>query len=285
MNWLTNYVRPKIKNMMSQKEIPDNLWEKCPSCEKIIFVKELDKNLRVCPECGYHFKITPEKRLSLLFDNGEYTLVSVPQVADDPLHFSDLKKYADRLKASRAKTNQEDAILVAHGRINSHRVVVAVFNFGFMGGSMGRAVGEALISAVDLALLQEASLIIVPASGGARMQEGILSLMQMARTTMAVQKLKEKGLPYLVLLTHPTTGGVTASFAMLGDITLSEPGAIIGFAGARVIAQTIREKLPDDFQTAEYLHDHGMVDMIVKRKDLNKTLGRIIDLLTVRLKK
>ena len=238
MNWLTSYVRPKLQSLVGTKEIPDNLWEKCPSCGAMVYHRELEQNFRICPQCNHHMRLSPEKRLEMLFDEGAYTLIELPEVKEDPLNFSDLKDYSDRLKEARKKTKQEDAILVASGKMGGMNVVAGILNFDFMGGSMGTAVGESIIAAVELALLQEASLLLIPASGGARMQEGILSLMQMARTTMAVRRLKEKGLPYFVLLTDPTMGGVSASFAMLGDIAIAEPGALIGFAGARVIQKS-----------------------------------------------
>ncbi len=278
MSWLTNYVRPKIRNLVKPREVPDNFWTKCPACGDMIFHKELEQNFQVCPKCSHHFRMTAEQRLELLFDTG-YTTIDLPEVRDDPLNFSDIKKYSDRLKEYRKKTGRKDAALVAHGTVGGVPAVVGVLDFSFMGGSMGMAVGEAVIAATELAILQEASLILVTSSGGARMQEGMLSLMQMARTTLAVKKLKEKGLPYIVLLTDPTTGGVTASFAMLGDIAIAEPGATIGFAGARVIEQTIRESLPKGFQESEYLLRHGMVDMVVERKHLRSELAKIISLL------
>jgi acetyl-CoA carboxylase carboxyl transferase subunit beta len=278
MNWLTNYVRPKIRTLLGRKDVPENLWHKCPSCEQMIFHLELEKNLRVCTQCGHHMRLPARERLAMLMDEG-YATIELPAVPADPLHFRDQKRYADRLKAARAETELDDAIIVAHGTIGAYRAVVAVFAFDFMAGSMGTAVGEALVAAAKLAVLQEAALVVITASGGARMQEGALSLMQMPRTTIAVQMVKEAGLPYLVVLTDPTTGGVTASFAMLGDIHVAEPGAMIGFAGARVIEQTVREKLPEGFQRAEYLHAHGMVDIVVKRAELRETLGRVIGLL------
>jgi len=279
MNWLTNFVRPKIQSLISsKKEVPDNLWHKCPSCEAMIFHRDLEENLHVCQHCGHHMRLTPEKRLAMLFDPGFQT-IELPKVPVDPLKFRDLKRYTDRLKEAQSRTGHNDAIRVAHGRIGGQPAVVAAFDFNFMGGSMGMAVGDGLLAAAKLAVLQEAPLIAVPASGGARMQEAILSLMQMPRTTIAVEMVKEAGLPYIVVLTDPTTGGVTASFAMLGDIHIAEPGAQIGFAGARVIENTIRETLPEGFQRSEYLLDHGMVDMVVPRKDLRDTLARTIDLL------
>ncbi len=281
MNWLTNFVRPKIQRLRETpaKEVPDNLWHQCPKCSEMIFHRELEKNLRVCTHCSHHMRMPVRDRLRMLFDEGKWSEVDLPQVAVDPLKFKDRKKYADRLKEAQAKTGLKDAVVVGHGAMGGMSVVVAAFEFDFMGGSMGAAVGEAIIAAADLAMLQEAPLIIVPSSGGARMQEGILSLMQMARTTVAVDKVREKGLPYITVLTDPTTGGVTASFAMLGDVAIAEPGAIIGFAGARVIEQTIREKLPEGFQRSEYLMQHGMVDMVVPRPELRAKLIQLISLL------
>jgi acetyl-CoA carboxylase carboxyl transferase subunit beta len=282
MSWLTDFVRPKIQKLVAPREVPDNLWDKCPQCGHMIFHRDRDKTLAVCPHCDHHMRLPIKKRLELLFDDGKYQRIELPKSIVDPLKFRDTKKYADRLKDSQTKTGEQDGIIVAHGRIGGNAVVVAGFNFEFMGGSMGLGVGEGIVAAAELAVLQDAALIIIPASGGARMQEGILSLMQMARTTVAVDKVKDKGLPYIVLLTDPTTGGVSASFAMLGDIHISEPGAVIGFAGARVIETTIREKLPEGFQRAEYLLDHGMVDMVVHRSKLRETLGRLLGLLRQR---
>jgi len=283
MNWLTNFVRPslkeKLKGLVAQKEVPDNLWHKCPGCGHMIFHRDMEKALNVCQHCGHHMRLPIKKRLGMLFDGGHYQRIELPKVVDDPLKFKDQKRYADRLRDARSKTGEHDAIVVAHGRMGGLNVVIACFNFDFQGGSMGIAVGEGLVAAAELAVLQDAPLIVVPASGGARMQEGILSLMQMARTTVAVDKVKEKRLPYIVLLTDPTTGGVSASFAMLGDIAIAEPGAVIGFAGARVIESTIREKLPEGFQKAEYLLEHGMIDMVVPRRDLRATVIRVLSLL------
>ena len=279
MNWLTNYVRPKLQALVRPKEIPDNLWHKCPSCGHMVFHRDLERDLHVCQHCDFHLRLSVTRRLELLFDDGRFQRIELPKTEDDPLKFRDMKRYTDRLKEARAKTGEHDAVVVAHGRIGSNNVVVAAFNFEFQGGSMGVAVGEGVVAAAELAVLQDAPLIVIPASGGARMQEGILSLMQMARTTVAVDKVKEKRLPYIVLLTDPTTGGVSASFAMLGDIAIAEPGAVIGFAGARVIESTIREKLPEGFQKAEYLLDKGMIDMVVHRKDLRDTLARIVSVL------
>jgi acetyl-CoA carboxylase carboxyl transferase subunit beta len=284
MNWLTNVVLPKIRAVVTtKKEVPDNLWTKCPACGQMLFHRDLEKNLHVCHVCGHHMRVNAKQRLAVLFDEGEYTRIELPRPVLDPLKFRDTKRYVDRLKESQGKFGPgSDAIVVAHGTIGGNPAVVAAFEFGFMGGSMGIAVGEAIVAASRLAVLQSAGLIVVPASGGARMQEGILSLMQMPRTTIAVEEVKEAGLPYITLLTDPTTGGVTASFAMLGDIAIAEPGSVIGFAGARVIEETIRERLPDGFQRAEYLLDHGMVDMVVPRHDLRATIGRVLGMLRPR---
>lgn len=279
MNWLTNFVRPKIQSLVRPREVPENLWVKCPGCEHMVFHRELEKNLQVCPHCDHHMRLPVKTRLEALFDDGDYKRIELPRVAEDPLKFKDLKAYPARMKDARHKTGEQDAIIVASGTIGGSPVVAAAFDFSFMGGSMGMAVGEGLVAAAELAVVQDAALIAIPASGGARMQEGILSLMQMARTTVAVDKVKEKGLPFIVLLTDPTTGGVTASFAMLGDLHIAEPGAVIGFAGQRVIESTIREKLPEGFQRAEYLREHGMVDMVISRHELAGRLGTILGLL------
>lgn len=279
MNWLTNFVRPKIRALVAQRDVPENLWDKCPSCDAMIFRKDLLANHRVCPHCDHHMRLGSKERMALLFDHEEYDRVELPKSPVDPLKFRDSKRYVDRLRDAQSKSGMDDAILVAHGRIGGVKAVVAAFDFGFMGGSMGVAVGDGIVTAARLAVAQEAALIVVPASGGARMQEGILSLMQMPRTVIASQQVKEAGLPYIVVLTDPTTGGVTASFAMLGDIQIAESGAQIGFAGARVIEETMRQTLPDGFQRAEFLHSHGMVDLVVKRHKLKKTLARILRLL------
>ncbi|MCR5225514.1 MAG: acetyl-CoA carboxylase, carboxyltransferase subunit beta [Alphaproteobacteria bacterium] len=279
MNWLTNFVRPKIRALVG-KDVPDNLWEKCSKCEQMIFNKELDANLRVCPHCGYHLRLGVNDRIKLLFDNGDFTRIKASTGIKDPLEFKDSKKYTDRIKASRDKTGEKDAVVTGFGRIDGHKTVAVFFNFDFMGGSMGTAVGEDFIAAAELAVSKGYSFLVVPCSGGARMQEGIFSLMQMPRTVVAVNKVKEAELPYIVLLTNPTTGGVSASFAMLGDIHIAEPEAIIAFTGPRVIEGTIREKLPEGFQKSEYLLNHGMVDMVIERKDLKETLSRILGLLT-----
>lgn len=280
MNWITNYVRPKIRALVAPREdIPDNLWEKCASCGHMIFHRELEELLRVCPNCGHHMRIGPERRMQILFDEGAYQLLELPAAPADPLKFRDRERYGDRLRKARAKTGQQDAIRVGHGRIGGRPAVIAAFDFAFMGGSMGMAVGEGLVAAAREAVRRRAALIAVPSSGGARMQEGILSLMQLPRSVIAVQMVREAGLPYVVLLTDPTTGGVSASFAMLGDIQIAEPGAVIGFAGARVIEETIRETLPPGFQRAEYLLEHGMLDMVVPRRELHPTLARLLGLL------
>jgi acetyl-CoA carboxylase carboxyl transferase subunit beta len=280
MSWLTNFVLPKIRAVVSKKDVPDNLWKKCPGCEQMLFHRELDANLDVCRNCGHHLRIGAARRLAILFDDEGFSRIELPKTIIDPLRFRDRRRYGDRLKEAQAAHGPGgDAVVVAHGRIGGQRAVVAVFEFGFMGGSMGVAAGEAVLAAARLAVFQEAALIVVPASGGARMQEGALSLMQMPRTIIAADMVKEAGLPYIVLLTDPTTGGVSASFAMVGDITVAEPGAVIGFAGARVIEETIHEKLPEGFQRAEYLLDHGMIDMVVPRAALRATIGRVLNLL------
>jgi acetyl-CoA carboxylase carboxyl transferase subunit beta len=280
MNWITNYVRPKLQALVRKAEVPDNLWDKCPACEKMIFHRDLEANHRVCTHCGHHMRLPAKRRMEMLFDDGAYTRIELPKTIQDPLKFRDRKRYADRLKEAREKTHEQDAIIVAHGPVGGIRVVAAIFDFEFQGGSMGVAVGEGFLAAAQLAVLQQAPLIAIPASGGARMQEGILSLMQLPRTVIAVQQVKEAGLPFVVVLADPTTGGVSASFAMLGDIAIAEPGAVIGFAGARVIEETIREKLPPGFQKAEYLLEHGQIDMVVHRHRLREQLGRILGLLT-----
>lgn len=281
MSWLTNFVRPKFRALVGQprKEIPDNLWEKCPGCSAMLFKRELDESLHVCRSCGYHLKLDIVARLQSLFDDGKYKEIDVPKVIVDPLKFRDQKKYIDRLKDTLRKTGRRDAILAAEGTMGGQKVVIAAFDFNFMGGSMGMAVGEGLVSAARRAVATKSSLIVIPASGGARMQEGALSLMQMPRTIIAANEVKAAGLPYLVVLTDPTTGGVTASFAMVGDIHIAEKGAQIGFAGARVIESTIRETLPPGFQRAEYLLEHGMVDIVVERKDLRETIIKVLSLL------
>ncbi len=279
MNWLTNYVRPRISSMLGRREVPENLWIKCPETGEMVFHKDLEENLWVIPASGHHMKMPALARLDQLFGEGRYEMLPQPKVAQDPLKFRDSKKYSDRLKESRAKTDLEDTIQAAVGELQGLKMVAVIHEFGFMGGSLGTAAGEAIIQAFERAIAENCPLVMFPSSGGARMQEGILSLMQLPRTTVAVEMLKEAGLPYIVVLTNPTTGGVTASYAMLGDIHMAEPGAVIGFAGRRVIEQTIREKLPDDFQTSEYLYEHGMVDMVVHRHKLPDTLARVLKML------
>ncbi|MFA5040741.1 MAG: acetyl-CoA carboxylase, carboxyltransferase subunit beta [Bdellovibrionales bacterium] len=280
MSWLTNFVRPKIRAFVGQKkDIPDNLWEKCPGCSAMLFKRDMEANMCVCHTCGFHLAMDPIVRMESLFDENSFVLVETPKVLADPLKFRDQKKYADRLKDAREKTKRPDAVVVGEGKVRGVKSVFAVFDFAFMGGSMGPAVGEAIVAAAKRAVETQAALVVFPASGGARMQEGILSLMQMPRTVVAADMVKEAKLPFIVVLTHPTTGGVTASFAMVGDIHIAERGALIGFAGSRVIENTIRETLPTGFQRAEYLLEHGMVDIVVERKDLRETLGRVLLLL------
>ncbi len=281
MNWLTNYVRPRIRALVERNrvEVPENLWNQCPACERMIFHRDLEANQRVCPHCNHHMRVGPEYRFRSLFGEDGYEPLAMPKAPVDPLKFRDLKRYTDRLKEAQTRTKAQDALEAAAGMLGDVPVVCAVMNFAFMGGSMGAAVGEGFVSAAREAIRRRAAFVAFTASGGARMQEGAVSLMQMARTTVAIQELKEAGLPYIVVLTDPTTGGVTASFAMLGDIHIAEPGAVIGFAGSRVIEQTIREKLPEGFQRAEYLLEHGMVDMVVHRFELRATLERVIAIL------
>ena len=279
MNWITNYVRPKINSLFSRREVPDNLWTKCPECGTMLFHRELAANLNVCTGCDHHMAISPRDRLAALFDGGIFTEVKVNDPVMDPLHFRDQKRYTDRLKAAHKASGERDAMLVAEGEVNRTPMVIAAQDFSFMAGSMGMYVGNAIIAAAERAVKLKRPLVLFSASGGARMQEGMLSLMQMPRTTVAVQMLKEAGLPYVVVLTHPTTGGVTASYAMLGDVQIAEPNAQIGFAGARVIEQTIREKLPEGFQRAEYLLDHGMLDRVVHRKEMRDELVSLVRML------
>ena len=279
MNWITNYVRPRINSIFSRREIPENLWSKCDECGTMLFHRELSDNQNVCTNCGHHMAITPRARFTALFDGGVFTEVAVPQPPADPLHFRDQKKYPDRMKSAQKATAEKEAMLVAAGEIGRTPIVAAAQDFSFMGGSMGMYVGNAIIAAAEEAVKLKRPLILFSAAGGARMQEGILSLMQMPRTTVAVQMLREAGLPYIVVLTHPTTGGVTASYAMLGDVHIAEPNALICFAGPRVIEQTIREKLPEGFQRAEYLLDHGMLDRVTKRTEMRDELITITRML------
>lgn len=279
MNWLTNFVRPKIRALVGN-EVPDNLWEKCPKCEQMIFRKELEANLQVCPHCDNHMRLDVNSRIKNLFDDGDFTRIKYKSPVNDPLKFKDNKKYSDRLKSARENTKENDAVVVGYGRIGGQKTVAVFFLFEFMGGSMGVAVGEAIIAGAEYAVSKGYSFLVLPCSGGARMQEGIFSLMQMPRTVAAITRVKEAELPYIVLLTNPTTGGVSASFAMLGDIHIAEPGALIAFTGPRVIEGTIREKLPDGFQLSEYLLEHGMVDMVVHRKELKMKIANILSILT-----
>lgn len=280
MNWISNYVRPKINSLFSRRAVPENLWVKCDECGTMLFHRELSEALNVCPSCGHHMAITPRDRFRALFDGGVLIEVEVPKPLADPLGFKDQKKYPDRLREARRKTGEEEAALVAEGEIARLRSVCVGQNFGFMGGSMGMQVGNAIVAGVERAVRLKCPLVLFAAAGGARMQEGILALMQMPRSTVAVQMLKEARLPYVVVLTHPTTGGVTASYAMLGDVQIAEPGALICFAGPRVIEQTIRETLPEGFQRAEYLLEHGMLDRVVERRHLRGELSTLLRLLT-----
>jgi acetyl-CoA carboxylase carboxyl transferase subunit beta len=277
MNWISDWALPKIQGLF-KREAPENLWHNCPSCQQMIFHRDLERALRVCTHCGHHMRLGAVQRLEATLDPG-FSRIELPKAPADPLRFRDQRRYADRLRESQTKVGMDDAVAVAHGTINGSRAVLAAFEFAFMGGSMGAGVGEAIVTAAKLAVLQDAPLIVFTASGGARMQEGAVSLMQMPRTVIATRMVKEAGLPFITVLCDPTTGGVTASFAMLGDIQIAEPGAMIGFAGARVIEQTVREKLPEGFQRAEYLLEHGILDMVVKRGDMRETLARVISLL------
>ena len=279
MNWLTNFVRPKIRALVRKQDDRETLWEKCPSCGQMIFHRDLDAAMHVCPHCDHHMRLNARQRLDQLMDAGTIERIAIPDVPTDPLKFRDEKKYTDRLKESRAKTDENDAMVVANGTLNSIGLIALVQNFSFMGGSMGLAAGEAMLAGAERAVADGKPLVVFTAAGGARMQEGILSLMQMPRTTIAVEMVREAGLPYIVVLTDPTTGGVTASYAMIGDVHIAEPGALIGFAGQRVIQDTIREELPDGFQRAEYLLEHGMVDMVTHRHELRDTLTRILDMM------
>ena len=280
MNWITNFVRPRIKGLMQRgtAATPDNLWRKCPGCGEMIFHRDLLMAQNVCPQCGHHMRIGAAERLAALLD-GDADILANPQVPQDPLRFRDDKRYTDRLKDARAKTGQEDALVAARGTIDGLPVMLAVQAFDFMGGSLGLATAEALLNAMRTAVAEKLPFVLIVSSGGARMQEGVLSLMQLPRTTVGVDMLHEAKLPYIVVLTDPTTGGVSASYAMLGDVQIAEPGALIGFSGLRVIEQTIRERLPEGFQRAEYLLDHGMIDMIVHRHQLKGTLSRILYLM------
>lgn len=278
MNWITNLVRPKIRSLL-KRETPENLWIKCPDSGQMVFQKDVEENLWVIPGSEHHLRMGAKQRLTHMFDGGTYESIPVPEVPVDPLKFRDEKRYTDRLKDARAKTGMPDSVLIGFGTLDALPVTIAVQDFAFMGGSLGMAAGEAIITALMTAADRGTPLVLFVASGGARMQEGILSLMQLPRTTVAVQRLRRAGLPYIVVLTNPTTGGVTASYAMLGDVHIAEPGAMIGFAGPRVIEQTIREKLPEGFQRAEYLRDHGMVDMVLHRKEIKGEVSKLCRLL------
>ncbi len=277
MNWLTNFVKPKLSSLVKRRDVPEQLWNNCESCGNMIHHKDLKENLYDCLNCNYHFRMSAENRIKLFFEDGNYSEISLDKISDDPLKFTDKKKYKDRLKEYRKKTNRDDALILIRGKIKDKEIISGLMNFEFMGGSMGRAVGGAIVKGAKIAIENKLPYVIVTSSGGARMQEGIVSLMQMPRTIAAVDLLNEHNIPYIVVLTEPTTGGVTASFAMLGDITIAEQGATIGFAGKRVIQDTIREELPIDFQKAEYLKDHGMVDIVSHRKDLKETLYKVLD--------
>lgn len=279
MNWITNLVRPKIGGILSRKDMPENLWIKCPETGEMVFHKDLDANLGVVPNSGYHMKISAKERLAQFFDGGEYETLAMPKVSQDPLKFRDKSRYIDKLKDARKKTGLEDSILAGKGKVEETEMIAVVHEMQFIGGSLGMAAGEMIVTAMELAAETKTPLVLFAASGGARMQEGILSLMQLPRTTVGVQRMKDAGVPYIVVLTNPTTGGVSASYAMLGDVHIAEPGAVIGFAGRRVIEGTIREKLPDDFQTSEYLLEHGMIDMIVSRLELKSTISRLVRLM------
>ena len=282
MNWINSIVRPKIRDLWKKREVPENLWIKCPETGEMVFHRDLEANLWVIPNSGHHMRMPARRRLESFFDGGHFTRVETPDVHADPLKFRDSKRYTERLKDARSKTGEEEAVHVAQGKVKGMEITVAVQDFSFVGGSLGMAVGEAILAGMLKAVKDKTPFVMFVASGGARMQEGILSLMQMPRTTVGVQMLRDAGLPYIVVLTNPTTGGVSASYAMLGDVQIAEPGAQIGFAGRRVIEQTVREKLPEDFQTAEYLLDHGMIDMVVPRQQMKETVARICGILMKR---
>tara|TARA_B100000029_G_scaffold235653_1_gene232798 strand:- start:702 stop:1544 length:843 start_codon:yes stop_codon:yes gene_type:complete len=276
MNWLTNFVKPKLNALVKRKEVPENLWSNCPACGSMIHHKDLNENLKVCSSCDYHFRMNAEERIKMLFSQDEINEIDLDIISDDPLNFADKIKYKDRLKEYRKKTKRKDAFILLEGKLNGIKIISGFMNFEFMGGSMGRAVGSAIVKGSKMAVEKKIPFVIFTSSGGARMQEGIVSLMQMPRTVAAIELLNQNQIPYIVVLTEPTTGGVTASFAMLGDITIAEKGSTIGFAGKRVIQDTIREDLPVDFQKAEYLKEHGMVDIVSHRRDIKKTLISIL---------
>ena len=278
MNWLTKSVLPKIKAFVNSKEIKENLWIKCSSCDQMIFSKDLYENLNICTTCNFHMPFYPKDRLKFLLDDNSLELIDYSTDNQDILNFKDIKKYSERLKISKVKTEQDDCIYLVKGRINKFPVVVAAFDFRFMGGSMGQSVGNAFVQGIKVAVDQNCAFITIPSSGGARMQEGIISLMQMPKTIAALQVIEDSKLPHIVILTNPTTGGVTASFAMLGDIHIAEPGATIGFAGKRVIEETVKENLPENFQTAEYLREHGMVDIVADRHKQREIISNLLDI-------
>ena len=275
MNWLTNYIKPKLQSLVKKRDIPKNLWLKC-QCGTMIYHKDYEKSLGVCDQCGTHIRLSSNMRLQFLFDEGKYEKIKVSNNSFDPLSFKDKRKYKDRLKEAKKKTKEDDAVTVVEGKIENISIIAIAFDFNFMGGSMGVSVGDSIVKGSEISLKKNLPLVMIPSSGGARMQEGILSLMQMPRTVAAIKKVKDNKIPYIVVLTDPTTGGVSASFAMLGDVLIAEKDATIGFAGRRVIEQTIKETIPENFQTSEYLLEHGMVDMVVHRKDLKKKLAKIL---------
>ena len=276
MSWLSNFVRPKIRALVKKSDSPNNLWVKCKGCEQMVYHKDLKETLSVCPTCNHHMKMSARQRINWILDEETIKEIIIPETISDPLKFKDNKKYTDRLKASKEKNKNKDAIIIASGEIGGNNAVVAALDFNFMGGSMGVSVGEGFLAAAEEAVNLNAPLVVFTSSGGARMQEGIFSLMQLPRTVIAVNKLKENSVPYIVVLTDPTTGGVSASFAMLGDVTYAEPGALIGFAGPRVIQSTVHETLPDGFQTSEYLLEHGMIDDVISRKNLKAVIANTI---------
>ncbi len=278
MNWLTDFVRPKIRAIVG-RDVPDNLWTKCSKCEHMLFLQALKENLNVCPYCNYHLRMSANERINLLFDENTFNRLPDATSVKDPLKFKDTKKYSDRLKEYREKTNENDALITGYGKINKQIVVAAIFNFDFMGGSMGTAVGNGFVNTCKYAVSNKLPFLAIPCSGGARMQEGLFSLMQMPRTVAGINMLKNAGIPFISLLTDPTTGGVSASFALLGDINIAEPGSLIAFTGPRVIEGTIREKLPEGFQKSEYLLEHGMIDIVVERKNLKEHISKILDIL------
>ena len=279
MSWLTNFVRPKLRALIKKSDSPNNLWIKCNGCGQMVYHKDLFETMNVCPNCDHHMKMTARQRIEWILDEGTIKELNIPEINIDPLKFRDSKRYLDRLKDAKSKTKSEDAIIMASGQIGGNRAMVVVLDFNFMGGSMGSAVGEGFLEATKEAVNLNIPLVIFTSSGGARMQEGIFSLMQLPKTVIGVNKLKEKNIPYIVVLTDPTTGGVSASFAMLGDVTFAEPGALIGFAGPRVIQSTVKETLPEGFQTAEYLLEHGMIDDVIPRKNLKSAISNTIFLL------